>query len=75
MILENFHKIYHCLKERVIMKTLIIFSLYFFVLVKAFDSDKIRNQSCDWNTHYPEGYLSVKQAPVPECQASCYNGK
>lgn len=66
---------FHYSKERAEMKTFLILSVYFFISVSAFDYDKIRNQSCDWNTRYPESYLSVNLAPVPECQASCYNGK
>lgn len=36
-----------------------------------FNSDKIRNISCDYNSRYPEGYLEVELAPIPECQPSC----
>lgn len=41
------------------------------VCAKLFDSDKFRNVSCDFNTRYPEGYLEVEIAPIPECQVSC----
>lgn len=46
-----------------------------FVVTRIFDSDKIRNISCDYNSRYPEGYLEVELAPIPECQASCEQRK
>jgi hypothetical protein len=74
---SKFQEMFHYSIERrvVIMRTLIILSFCVFLSVESYDFDKLRNQSCNWDTTYPERYLSVFFAPVPECQPSCTNGK